>query len=98
MKILVSNDDGIDAQGIQILTESLKTIADVVVVAPKTEQSAVGHSVKTNRNNKTKFFMLTSITKIFHFIIIIRIRRVIKHIIKTEIFSDMLSRELLRIV
>lgn len=45
MKILISNDDGIDSQGIQVLAESLKTIADIVIVAPKTEQSAVGHAI-----------------------------------------------------
>jgi 5'-nucleotidase len=34
MKILVSNDDGYLATGINVLTEALAEIADVVVVAP----------------------------------------------------------------
>lgn len=45
MKILVSNDDGIDSQGISALVKSLKEIADVTVVAPLHEQSAVGHAI-----------------------------------------------------
>ena len=45
MKILVTNDDGIDSLGIAVLTESLKEIAEVTVVAPHEEQSAVGHGI-----------------------------------------------------
>ncbi|MBL1212104.1 MAG: 5'/3'-nucleotidase SurE [Ignavibacteriae bacterium] len=45
MKILVSNDDGIDAPGIHALAEALKKIGEVIVVAPRTEQSAVGHKI-----------------------------------------------------
>lgn len=45
MKILVSNDDGIDSPGISALVKSLKEIAEVVVVAPQHEQSAVGHAI-----------------------------------------------------
>jgi len=45
LKILVSNDDGIDSLGISVLVKSLKQIADVTVVAPQYEQSAVGHAI-----------------------------------------------------
>ncbi len=45
MKILVSNDDGINAMGIQVLVNALKKIGDVTIVAPLTEQSAVGHAI-----------------------------------------------------
>lgn len=45
MKILVSNDDGIDSPGIAALVKSLKEIAEVTVVAPQNEQSAVGHAI-----------------------------------------------------
>ena len=45
MKILVSNDDGIESKGINALVRSLKEIADVTVVAPAFEQSAVGHAI-----------------------------------------------------
>jgi 5'-nucleotidase len=42
MKILVSNDDGIYADGIWALARQLSQIAQVVIVAPDREQSAVG--------------------------------------------------------
>ncbi len=45
MNILISNDDGIDATGIKVLTKFLKKIGNVTVVAPRTEQSAVGHAI-----------------------------------------------------
>lgn len=45
MKILISNDDGIDSPGISALAKELKKIGDVTVIAPRTEQSAVGHSI-----------------------------------------------------
>lgn len=45
MKILVTNDDGIDAAGISALVKGLKEIAEVIVVAPHNEQSAVGHGI-----------------------------------------------------
>lgn len=45
VRILVTNDDGIDSQGIQKLADALKEIGDVTVVAPRTEQSAVGHAI-----------------------------------------------------
>jgi 5'/3'-nucleotidase len=45
LKILVTNDDGIDSAGINALTKSLSEIAEVTVVAPHKEQSAVGHGI-----------------------------------------------------
>ncbi|HKI78704.1 MAG TPA: 5'/3'-nucleotidase SurE [Ignavibacteriaceae bacterium] len=45
MRILVCNDDGIGSPGIQILAKSLSEIAEVIVVAPLHEQSAVGHAI-----------------------------------------------------
>ncbi len=45
MKILVSNDDGISSDGIGVLARSLSEIGEVLVVAPQTEQSAVGHAI-----------------------------------------------------
>ena len=43
--ILVSNDDGIDSPGIFALAKELRKFADVIVAAPHTQQSAVGHSI-----------------------------------------------------
>lgn len=45
MNILLTNDDGIYSDGIYALYESLIKIADVTVVAPEAEQSAVGHAI-----------------------------------------------------
>lgn len=45
MKILISNDDGIMANGIRALTEALSAEHDVYVVAPDRERSAAGHSL-----------------------------------------------------
>ncbi len=45
MKILVCNDDGIGADGIFHLADTLSEIGDVSVIAPISEQSAVGHSI-----------------------------------------------------
>jgi 5'-nucleotidase len=48
MKILVSNDDGYLATGIQALTRALEQIADVVVVAPDRNRSAASNSLTLN--------------------------------------------------
>lgn len=45
MRILITNDDGIDSEGISHLKEALKEIGEVIVVAPRKEQSAVGHGI-----------------------------------------------------
>lgn len=43
--ILVSNDDGITAPGIHTLVKVAKKIGDVVVVAPDSPQSGMGHAI-----------------------------------------------------
>ncbi|MBN2851519.1 MAG: 5'/3'-nucleotidase SurE [Clostridia bacterium] len=45
MNILVVNDDSINSYGIKILAEKLKKYGKVFVVAPHTEQSAIGHGI-----------------------------------------------------
>ncbi len=45
MRILLTNDDGIYAPGIAALAKALQKIADVVVVAPDSERSAVSHAI-----------------------------------------------------
>lgn len=44
-KVLVTNDDGIDAHGLRILVEALSKHADVYVVAPADQQSGKSHSI-----------------------------------------------------
>ena len=43
--ILVTNDDGISAPGIRNLVESIVDLGDVVVVAPDSHQSGMGHAI-----------------------------------------------------
>lgn len=45
MRILVSNDDGFHAEGIQVLAKELRKIADVVIVAPDRNRSAASSSL-----------------------------------------------------
>jgi 5'-nucleotidase len=50
--ILVTNDDGIVAPGIRALIAVMKEIGDVVVVAPDSPQSAMGHAITINNTLK----------------------------------------------
>lgn len=45
MRILVSNDDGIHAKGIFELAKAMRSIGDVVVVAPDRQRSASSHGI-----------------------------------------------------
>lgn len=49
MKILVSNDDGYLAPGINALAEALSSIADVTVVAPDRDRSGASNSLNLRR-------------------------------------------------
>ncbi|ABL00338.1 5'/3'-nucleotidase SurE [Pelobacter propionicus] len=48
MHIMVTNDDGIQAPGIQALASALRVLGEVTVVAPDRERSAVGHALTLN--------------------------------------------------
>ncbi len=59
MKILISNDDGIYSKGIQALAKAMTELGEVYVVAPETNQSAIGHAVTMHtplRSNKVDIF------------------------------------------
>ncbi|WP_159739292.1 5'/3'-nucleotidase SurE [Vibrio atypicus] len=45
LKILLSNDDGVHAQGIHALAESLQDIAEVTIVAPDRNRSGASNSL-----------------------------------------------------
>ncbi len=47
--ILVSNDDGITAPGIRALVEAVQPLGDVVIVAPDSPQSGMGHAVTISK-------------------------------------------------
>ena len=48
MKILLTNDDGYSAPGIQILYETLRSYHEIILAAPDREKSAVGHGITLN--------------------------------------------------
>ncbi len=48
MRILLTNDDGIHYRGLVELYEALRGDHEVTVVAPESEQSAVGHAITIN--------------------------------------------------
>jgi 5'-nucleotidase len=45
LRLLLANDDGIYAPGLRAMRDALQKLGDVLVVAPATEQSGVGHSI-----------------------------------------------------
>jgi 5'-nucleotidase len=47
-RILVTNDDGIDAPGIKALEQSLASLGEVTVIAPDREMSATSQSISLN--------------------------------------------------
>lgn len=54
LKILVSNDDGVHADGIKQLAETLREIATVTVVAPDRNRSGASHSLSLDRPLKVQ--------------------------------------------
>jgi len=44
-RILITNDDGVNSEGIRALTEALAPLGDLVIVAPDEEASAIGHAL-----------------------------------------------------
>ncbi len=49
MKLIVTNDDGIEAQGLRTLADLASRWGEVVVVAPAEPQSGVGHQLTIDR-------------------------------------------------
>ena len=47
--ILVTNDDGVSSDGIHVLADAMRTLGEVVVVAPLHEASAIGHALTLRR-------------------------------------------------
>ena len=50
MRILLTNDDGINAPGLKVLETIASTLSDDIwIVAPQEEQSGAGHSLTLSR-------------------------------------------------
>ncbi|MBN1687952.1 MAG: 5'/3'-nucleotidase SurE [Candidatus Omnitrophica bacterium] len=61
MKILLTNDDGIQAPGIEALAQGLKGSAEVLLVAPKNEKSASSHSISLRQKLRIKEFEISGL-------------------------------------
>ncbi len=48
-RILVTNDDGVRSEGIVALADALAPLGEVVIVAPTSEASAIGHALTLQR-------------------------------------------------
>ncbi len=49
MRILLSNDDGYFAPGIEVLARTLSDLADITVVAPERDRSGASNSLTLDR-------------------------------------------------
>ena len=54
MNIIITNDDGIQAEGIRILASWAKRLGHVTIVAPKTEQSGKSHGIELHKPFEAK--------------------------------------------
>ena len=52
--IVLCNDDGFNADGIRAIYKELAKLAEVVIVAPETEQSAMGHAITLTQPIKVR--------------------------------------------
>lgn len=48
-EILITNDDGFEADGLLSLAKCLKSVANVTIIAPSSEKSACSHSITCTR-------------------------------------------------
>lgn len=63
--ILVTNDDGYDAPGVNALAEVASKFGDVYVVAPDKPQSGMGHAITINATLRTKEIKTDAPYKVF---------------------------------
>lgn len=57
MKILLTNDDGIDAQGIQALKNFFRDRCEIVLAAPADERSATSHSISLGKDLRVRDYI-----------------------------------------
>ena len=53
-RILVSNDDGHQSEGLKALATAMEQLGEVFVVAPEAEQSASSHAISIHRPLRLK--------------------------------------------
>ncbi|MBC7194405.1 MAG: 5'/3'-nucleotidase SurE, partial [Caldisericia bacterium] len=54
MRVLITNDDGIDSIGIKVLSEVFSKDFETYVIAPERQRSALGHSITTHKPLRIK--------------------------------------------
>lgn len=54
MKILLTNDDGIGAEGLRVLCDWAKRLGDITVIAPSQEQSGKSHGINIHSEIEIK--------------------------------------------
>ena len=54
MRILITNDDGIEGEGLRHLVNWARRLGEVVVAAPKVEQSAKSHTIEIHKSFEAK--------------------------------------------
>jgi len=54
MRILITNDDGIEGEGLLHLVNWARRLGEVVVAAPKVEQSAKSHTIEIHKSFEAK--------------------------------------------
>lgn len=64
LRVLISNDDGVNAPGINCLYNHLKNDNDAYIVAPSEERSTTGHSLSLD--HPVRLHQLLNDEKIFH--------------------------------
>lgn len=63
MKILLTNDDGFNAPGIQILYKTLQPHHEIILIAPDREKSAASHGITLNEPMRINKIQLKGGTK-----------------------------------
>jgi len=58
-RVLISNDDGIEALGLQTLIRSVTELGEIFVIAPDRERSTVSHALSLQRPLRIKKFSKT---------------------------------------
>ena len=49
MRVLISNDDGVQAEGIRVLHKEMAKLGTAIIVAPEKERSTTGHSLTLHK-------------------------------------------------
>ena len=62
--ILVTNDDGIDSRGIRHLVEIMNHFGEVVIVAPDSPQSGMGHAITVGANKLKDLSKCTTFVRV----------------------------------